>query len=250
MPEGSLSIGQVLIVDTDDVARGLLARLLQSVQYDCVAVSSGQDALSSLQRRAFDVMLCDTGLEDMASARLVEQVKKQAPTTEVILMARSLKAQAFGEAIRTGAFDFLQKPLQAGEVLVRVREARDLSRVLVLSSKARRRLTQALDRVVARRERATRMAEQVNHREEPLPLPSGLARPFPKTLGQLRRRRLNHLRRARTVGERIRQRAEKLTQLARWHAGAVPAVGGAGSESTPKPEVGAVEMETSDEVRG
>lgn len=244
MAERSTAIGQVLIVDGDDVARGLLARLLQAAQYDCVAVSSGQEALDCLPRRSFDVMLCDTGPKDMGIVRLLDQVKQQAPTTKIILIARSLKAPTFGQAIRTGAFDFLRRPLQACEVLARVQEARDSSRALVLSREARRRLSQALDRVTALRARATRMAGQLDRRDEPLWPPSGLARPFPKSRSELRRRRLNHLRRARVVSEKIRWRAERLTRLA---PGCSSGVAGSGP---PEPEATAPQAEVCHEVRG
>ena len=132
-------VGQVLIVATDTVARGLLVRLLQAEQYDCFAVASGREALDCLQRRTCNVMLCDAQLKDMDSSELLAQAERRAPMIEVILMGRSLQEPALGRAMRQGAFDCLEKPLQTSDVLVRVREAWDSSRSQAARLEGRRR---------------------------------------------------------------------------------------------------------------
>jgi DNA-binding NtrC family response regulator len=128
MPEAKRSEGgepgqAILVVDDEAATRRLLGRLLQRDGWRVTLASGGQQALSTLRRESFDVVLTDLVMADLDGLELLTQAKRLDPSTEVVLMTGHASVDTAIDAIRRGAFHYVQKPLNPDEVRTLLRRA-------------------------------------------------------------------------------------------------------------------------------
>jgi DNA-binding NtrC family response regulator len=113
--------GAILVVDDRDTMLSLLQRIL--AHHDVTVASDGQRALEILGTRSFDVVLTDVRMPGADGFQVVRLVKERWPTTEVVMMTAYASIEAAVEAIRQGAYDYLQKPFDPDEVALVVARA-------------------------------------------------------------------------------------------------------------------------------
>ncbi len=114
---------RVLVVEDEDGARQGLVEILQMLEYDVVAVRSGEEAGLLPQDPGFDVLLTDLMLPGVAGNDLARGLEDRWPKLKVILMS----GYAQDEAVRRGAFTgrvrFLQKPFDLASLAREIRAA-------------------------------------------------------------------------------------------------------------------------------
>ncbi len=117
---------QVLIVDDDRAHAQIAAEVLQKSEkaYACTIVNDGESAQRLLMKESFDVVLLDLMLPDIDGMKLLEVLKQRLPDTEVLIMTGYGSVQLAVDALKAGAFSFLEKPL--GRDLLRNQVAKAL----------------------------------------------------------------------------------------------------------------------------
>jgi PleD family two-component response regulator len=117
--------GHVLIVDDDPQARRLLCRLLEATGHRVTEAGDGKTALDAVRREPPDVILLDVVMPALNGFEVCRRVKSDPATALIhILMITSLTDREHRlKAIECGANDFLTKPVEREEVLLRVRNA-------------------------------------------------------------------------------------------------------------------------------
>lgn len=108
-----------LIVDDEEPIKRLLQQFLAKNGYSCFTASNGEEALEILGKESVDVVITDIAMPKMDGIKLTKQIKKQYEI-DVIMMTGHVKDIAYREAITQGASDFIQKPLDLHEVLIRL----------------------------------------------------------------------------------------------------------------------------------
>lgn len=122
---------KVLIADDSDVMRTLLAASLKKWGYEVVTAANGREALQLFEREPFPLVLTDWMMPEMSGLELVQRIRaKDLPgyTYIVLLTARSEKEDLV-EAMEAGADDYVSKPINQGELRVRVREGERIIRL-------------------------------------------------------------------------------------------------------------------------
>jgi two-component system response regulator HydG len=113
----------VLVVDDDRELLRALERTLKNAGYDVRAVECGEDAMSSLADGLPDVVLTDFMLPGMDGVEVLKEVKSAAPSIEVLLMTAHGTIERAVEAMRAGAYDFVEKPIERERLLRAVERA-------------------------------------------------------------------------------------------------------------------------------
>ena len=121
---------RVLIADDNADMRHYLSRLL-SERYDVVAAADGKRALESVQKQAPDLVLSDIMMPNLDGFGLLEALRSNAATNTipVILLSARAGEESQVEGMDAGADDYLVKPFSARELLARVQNHLELSRV-------------------------------------------------------------------------------------------------------------------------
>ncbi len=115
---------RILVVDDDAYMREATEAVLRSKGYEVEAVSSAAGALLLLQERAFDLILSDVRMPGLTGMELLAAARAQVPDTLIILMTAYGTIEAAVEAMKRGAFDYLQKgPDSPAQIEVAVERA-------------------------------------------------------------------------------------------------------------------------------
>jgi two-component system response regulator FlrC len=101
----------VLVIDDDEGVRAFLVDALTDAGYDVAQAADGEAALGLIAARAFHVALTDLRMPGMDGLAVLRELRLQHPETEVIMLTAHGSIATAVDAMKEGAFDFLQKPV-------------------------------------------------------------------------------------------------------------------------------------------
>jgi two-component system, NtrC family, response regulator AtoC len=114
---------KIMIVEDDAGLRDILAQFLTRLGYQVVAARGGSDALARIDEELPDLILSDISMPDLDGLLLLDEVMTRYPDTVVIMMTAFISIDSAIEAMRCGAEDYLSKPLQLGDMQMRIERA-------------------------------------------------------------------------------------------------------------------------------
>ena len=114
---------KILIVDDQRNMRTTLAMMLRGASYEVDEAADGELGSERGATEAFDVVLTDLRMGTKDGIDVLRSIKEAQPLTEVIVMTAYGTIESAVEAMRLGAFDYIQKPFTEQELLVKVQKA-------------------------------------------------------------------------------------------------------------------------------
>ena len=132
---------QILIVEDDQVQREVLCDILEVSGYEIHACPSPREALETLKKRSFDLMLTDLRMPEMDGLELLRKAKQLRPELEVVVMTAYATVQTAVAAMKEGAGDYLAKPFDKDELLIVVQKALERSALRRENRELRRLVT-------------------------------------------------------------------------------------------------------------
>jgi len=117
---------RILVVDDEEIVRYSLVNILKTHDYEVEGVPSAEDALKLLYDKTFHLVLTDLILEGMGGLELLENVKVISPRTLVIVITGYGSIKTAVTALRLGVYDYLLKPCDENELILRVRRALEM----------------------------------------------------------------------------------------------------------------------------
>ena len=113
----------ILVVDDDKPQRDILHDILTEAGYDVTSAASGEAALKFAKERDFDLALTDLKMTGMDGIELLQHLLAQDSSIIVILLTAHGSIESAKDALRRGAFDYLQKPYDRDTLLGTIRRA-------------------------------------------------------------------------------------------------------------------------------
>ena len=123
-----MSKPRVLVVDDKENMLSLFEKILGTA-YELTTAVDGARALSLIATRPFDLVVTDIRMPGADGFEVLKAVKEQAPDTEVVLMTAFASVQKAVEAIKLGAYDYIQKPFDPDDVSLIVARAVERKRL-------------------------------------------------------------------------------------------------------------------------
>ena len=117
------SRGHILVVDDEPSMRTTLSILLKKEGYQVSQAGDGIEALKMLEGAQYDMVLTDLKMEGTNGMDLLRQVKAADPQTEVLIFTAYGTVSSAVEAMKLGAFDYIGKPFDEEELLLKVGRA-------------------------------------------------------------------------------------------------------------------------------
>jgi len=111
---------KILIVDDEKLIRMTLSRIISSAGYDVDVAEDGAHAKAIIERQHFDLVITDLVMKEVGGIEVLNYVKEISPDTIVIVMTAYASMESSLEALRQGAYDYLLKPCNNEEVLMRI----------------------------------------------------------------------------------------------------------------------------------
>jgi two-component system response regulator FlrC len=110
-------MARILVVDDEEGLRSLLTAALTRDGDDVVAAANGEEAAGILDRQAFDVVITDLKMPGRGGLALLAKVRAELPDAQVILLTAHATVDTAVEAMKAGAFDYVQKPIESPAAL-------------------------------------------------------------------------------------------------------------------------------------
>jgi two-component system response regulator AtoC len=100
----------VLVIDDDKMIRSFLENILSEDGYEVLAAATGAEGEATLRAKPVDVVLLDLMLPDEDGISVLRKIKQEEPNVQVILLTAYGAVESAVEAMRLGAYDYIDKP--------------------------------------------------------------------------------------------------------------------------------------------
>lgn len=114
------SKSKILIVEDEDIKRAVLEEELREAGYAVAAAANPLEAAPLLEKGPYDLVLTDLRMPGVNGLDFLRDVKRRWPGQEVIVMTAFASVETAVEAMKLGAFDYLQKPFSTEELLLKM----------------------------------------------------------------------------------------------------------------------------------
>lgn len=116
---------KILVIDDERSIRNSMKDILQYEGYEVVLAENGMEGLVSVKSEKPDVVFCDIKMPKMEGIEVLERIKEFSADTPVIMISGHGTIDTAIEAIRKGAYDFIEKPLDLNRILITIKNATD-----------------------------------------------------------------------------------------------------------------------------
>ena len=113
----------ILVVDDDENIRMVLQKSLEKEGYHVSTSKSAEDALQTLQRSFFHVVITDIMMSEMTGVELLLKIKEMNYLIQIFIMTSHSTLPNVIQCMQGGAYDFFEKPLKMDDILISLGEA-------------------------------------------------------------------------------------------------------------------------------
>lgn len=125
--ESLIEAATILVVDDEENAREGLSKILSKEGYSVDMASNGKEAIETLRRQSFDLVITDMRMPLMDGFEVLREIKKMNENIGVIMITAYGEVESYLEAMNMGAFEYINKPVRVNElkrVITKVLEER------------------------------------------------------------------------------------------------------------------------------
>ena len=119
---------KILLIDDEAAIRSALKEILEYESFEVKEAEDGASALKTLEKEEFDLIFCDIKMPRMDGMEVLDKIKEKGIDAPVVMMTGHGTVETAVEALKKGAYDFIQKPLDLNRILVTGRNASDQKR--------------------------------------------------------------------------------------------------------------------------
>jgi len=123
-------MAKILVIDDEKSIRGTLQEILVYEGYEVDLASSGPEGLEKFSSSNYDVVLCDIKMPEMDGIEVLDKIFESSSDPQVIMISGHGNVENAVQAIKKGAYDFIEKPLDLNRLLITIRNAMDKSTLI------------------------------------------------------------------------------------------------------------------------
>jgi DNA-binding NtrC family response regulator len=155
----------ILIVEDDPTVGESLRLLLKKKGHDILLASNGKEALQLFRHKVVDLVVTDVVMPKMDGIELLEAVKGLRPATEVIVISAQGTIEKAVQAMKLGAFDFIEKPINPRIISLLVERALEKQTLILQNQDLRSRLEEKFHfkNIIGRSEKMVKIFELIRH---------------------------------------------------------------------------------------
>lgn len=116
---------KILVIDDERAIRNSLKEILEYEKHEVDVAEDGESGIEQFQKGAYDVVLCDIKMPQMDGIEVLDKLQDLSSETPVIMISGHGNIDTAVEAIKKGAYDFIEKPLDLNRILITIRNATD-----------------------------------------------------------------------------------------------------------------------------
>lgn len=131
---------KILIADDEKAIRDSLKIILSDEGYDTITAEDGEEALSIINKGEIDIAISDIKMPKLEGIELLTQASKLSPDTFFIIMTAYASVKTAIDALHLGAYDYLIKPVEFDDLLMRVKRLVEFKNLAVENKTLRQRI--------------------------------------------------------------------------------------------------------------
>jgi len=132
-------MSKILVIDDERAIRNTLKEVLEYEKHEVDLAEDGPSGLGMFNANSYDIVLCDIKMAKMDGIEVLQKIDESSSGVPVVMISGHGNIDTAVEAIKKGAYDFLEKPLDLNRLLITIRNATDKSTLItqtqVLKSK-------------------------------------------------------------------------------------------------------------------
>ncbi|MFZ0282031.1 MAG: sigma-54 dependent transcriptional regulator [Bacteroidales bacterium] len=123
-------MSKILVIDDERAIRNTLKEVLEYEKHEVDLAEDGPSGLEAFSANSYDIVLCDIKMAKMDGIEVLQKIYEASPDIPVIMISGHGNIDTAVEAIKKGAYDFLEKPLDLNRLLITIRNATDNSTLI------------------------------------------------------------------------------------------------------------------------
>ncbi len=135
---------KILIIDDEAAIRGALKEILEYESFEVAEAEDGLAGLKAAEKENYDLIFCDIKMPKMDGLEVLEKLKEKGIESPVVIITGHGTVDTAVEALKKGAYDFIQKPLDLNRVLVTVRNASNQTALVNETKTLRKKVNKTL----------------------------------------------------------------------------------------------------------
>ncbi len=140
-------MSKILIIEDDNKIRAILKEILEEKNHEVEEAADGLEGIKKLESGGFDLCLCDIKMPKMDGLEVLEKSKEAGIATNFIVISAHGTIDVAVEAVKKGAFDFLQKPFDLGRLEITLRNALDKSSLVKETKVLKKKISKKLEMI-------------------------------------------------------------------------------------------------------
>ena len=136
---------KILIVDDEDLIRESLAFILRKEGFVVTEARNGAEAVEEIKTTKFDICITDIEMPKLRGTELLDKISEISPDTFVIIITAYASIETAITALRKGAFDYIIKPIDFDDLILRVRKLLDYKNLILENSLLRKEVNRQYD---------------------------------------------------------------------------------------------------------
>ena len=140
-------MARILIIDDEKSIRRTLREILEYENFKVEEAADGLEGLTLVQKEKFDIILCDIKVPKMDGMEALDKFMEANVDAPIIMISGHGNIETAVEAVKKGAYDFIQKPLDLNRLLVTIRNALDKSNLVSETKTLRKKISKTFEMI-------------------------------------------------------------------------------------------------------
>jgi len=154
-------MAKILVIDDEKSIRNTLSEILAAEDHEVLSAEDGPTGLELYGGNKLDVVLCDIKMQEMDGMEVLEKMLEQPKDVPVIMISGHGDIEIAVDAIKKGAFDFLEKPLDLNRLLITIRNALERSDLITETRVLKRKISKT-NEMIGESDAIVKIKEMIN----------------------------------------------------------------------------------------
>jgi DNA-binding NtrC family response regulator len=138
-------MAKILIIDDERSIRATLREILEYEKYEVDEAADGEEGLTKIKENRYDLALCDVKMPKMDGIELLDKVQELEKDIQMIMISAHGNIETAVEAVKKGAYDFIEKPPDLNRLLITIRNALDKSTLVTETKVLKKKISRTYD---------------------------------------------------------------------------------------------------------
>lgn len=154
-------MSKILVIDDERAIRNTLKDVLEYEKYQVDLAEDGLKGLEMFSANTYDIVLCDIKMAKMDGIEVLEKITETSGDIPVVMISGHGNIDTAVEAIKKGAYDFLEKPLDLNRLLITIRNAMDKSTLITQTQVLKNKVSKMYE-IVGESDAISKVKQMIN----------------------------------------------------------------------------------------